>query len=77
LVVKTDTKGFFKPFQLQQLAEATNSIAPKSKIKCTFVFKKNSDAMVHLYGGITCSGCMNTVSTAFMNIEELKCKYEY
>jgi hypothetical protein len=44
LVVKTDTKSFFKPFQFQQLAEATNSIAPKSKIKCTFVFKKNSDA---------------------------------
>lgn len=72
---KEEYERLFKhAFQLQQLAEATNSVAPRAKSELYFVFKKNSDAMVHLYEfeGITCSGCMNTVSTAFMDIAEFK-----
>jgi NAD(P)H-hydrate repair Nnr-like enzyme with NAD(P)H-hydrate dehydratase domain len=76
LVVKRNTKSFKHAFEFQQLAEATiiQLRQEQAKLNCTFVLKKNSDAVVHLYEfeGITCSGCMNTVSTAFRNIEEVK-----
>ncbi|MBC5841096.1 MAG: methyltransferase domain-containing protein [Flavobacteriaceae bacterium] len=67
-------KLFQQAFHLQQIEIATNSIAPRAGSELFIEFKKNSDLLVSLYEfeGITCNGCMNTVSTAFMNIEEVK-----
>lgn len=67
-------KLFQHAFLLQQLDVAKNSIAPRASSELYFEFKKSSDLVVHLYEfeGITCSGCMNTVSTSFMDIEEVK-----
>jgi SAM-dependent methyltransferase len=65
---------FQKAFHFQQLAVASNSIAPRAGSELFIEFKKNSELLVSLYKfeGITCSGCMNTVSTAFMKIEGVK-----
>ena len=59
---------------MQHIAVATNSIAPRAGSELFIEFKKNSDVLVSLYEfeGITCTGCMNTVSTAFINIQEVK-----
>jgi SAM-dependent methyltransferase len=67
-------KLFQDAFQFQKLDTAYNSIAPRAGAELFIEFKKNSDVLVSLYEfeGITCSGCMNTVSTAFMNVDEVK-----
>jgi SAM-dependent methyltransferase len=67
-------KLFQQAFYLQHIAVATNSIAPRAESELFIEFRKNSDVLVSLYEfeGITCSGCMNTVSAAFMKIEEVK-----
>ena len=67
-------KLFQQAFHLQQIAVATNSIAPRAGSELFIEFKKNSDVLVSLYEfeGITCSGCMNTVSDAFMAIDGVK-----
>lgn len=67
-------KLFQQAFHLQHITVATNSIAPRAESELFIEFKKNSELLVSLYEfeGITCTGCMNTVSTAFMKIDGVK-----
>ena len=58
---------FKNAFDFIKLEKSDNSIAPRSNSELFFEFKKNSFAEVNLYEfeGITCSGCMDTVTKKF------------
>jgi len=58
---------FKHAFDFTSLEKSNNSIAPRSNSELFFEFKKNSNTVVNLYEfeGITCSGCMDTVTKKF------------
>lgn len=64
---KEEYQSLFKDaFDFLKLDLAGNSVAPRANSELFFEFKKNA-IEVHLYEfkGITCSGCMDTVTTKF------------
>lgn len=65
---------FRKAFNFKNFATAQNSVASRANTELFFEFEKNASAQVHLYyfEGITCSGCMETVSGKFMEITGVK-----
>jgi hypothetical protein len=64
---------FKNAFDLITLKTSINSIAPRSNSELFFEFKKNSLVKVNLYRfeGITCSGCMDSVTKKFTEINEV------
>jgi len=62
---------FFKAFEFNTFSTASNSIAARKDTEIFIEFKKNNFCRVNLYHfeGITCSGCMTTVSNKFLEIE--------
>lgn len=70
---KEEYQSLFKnAFDFLKLDLAGNSIAPRANSELFFEFKKNA-IEVHLYEfkGITCSGCMNTVTTKFEALSDV------
>ncbi len=63
-------KLFKAAFSIEKLNVCQNSTEKRAKTELFFEFKK-SNSLVNLYTfqGITCSGCMKTVSDLFMKIE--------
>ena len=61
---------FDHAFLINSIATATNSIPARAHTELFFEFKKNSQIHLNLYHfeGITCSGCSNSVSNLFLNI---------
>lgn len=57
-------------FHFTKLEVAKNSVTPRANSELFFEFKKNSAVQVLLYTfeGITCSGCMETVSSKFATL---------
>ena len=69
---KSDYELLFKDaFRFLKLDVATNSVSPRANAELFFEFKKENDVVVNLYDffGITCSGCKNTVTEKFSQIE--------
>jgi SAM-dependent methyltransferase len=67
-------KQLFKStFQMLKIATAKNSISARLNSELFIEFEKNQDIIVNLYHfeGITCSGCMNTVSSKFLEIDSV------
>lgn len=64
---------FKNAFDFIKLEKSDNSIAPRSNSELFFEFKKNSAAEVNLYEfeGITCSGCMDTVTKKFAAVKDI------
>lgn len=64
---------FKDAFDFLKLEVAENSAEPRKDSELFFEFKKNSSVQVRLYTfeGITCSGCMETVSSKFADIENV------
>ena len=64
---------FYGAFVFNSISKAENSIASRANTELFFEFKKNNHNQVHLYHfeGITCSGCMETVSGKFLEIENV------
>jgi SAM-dependent methyltransferase len=64
---------FKNAFHFIQLEKSADSIAPRSNSELFFEFKKNSAVVVNLYEfeGITCSGCMDTVTEKFTAIRDV------
>jgi hypothetical protein len=64
---------FKNAFEFIKLEKSDNSIAPRSNSELFFEFKKNGAAHVNLYRfeGITCSDCMDTVTTKFTAIKDV------
>ena len=64
---------FKDAFEFLKMVIATNSIAPRANSELFILFKKNNLVQVNLYQfeGITCSGCMNTVTTKFKALNEV------
>ncbi|CAM3067639.1 methyltransferase domain-containing protein [Flavobacterium frigoris] len=64
---------FVNAFDFIKLEKSNNSIAPRSNSELFFEFKKNSAVEVNLYEfeGITCSGCMDTVTKKFAAVKEV------
>lgn len=62
---------FFKAFTFNAISLAENSIPARANTELFFEFQKNEHNQVTLYHfeGITCSGCMNTVSNKFLEID--------
>jgi SAM-dependent methyltransferase len=62
---------FFKAFTFNTISLAGNSIPARANTELFFEFQKNEHNQVTLYHfeGITCSGCMNTVSNKFLEID--------
>ena len=62
---------FYKAFTFNTISLAVNSIPARANTELFFEFQKNNLYQVNLYHfeGITCSGCMNTVSNKFLDIE--------
>lgn len=60
-------------FKFNSIAKAQNSVAPRANTELFIEFQKNHHNLVTLYHfeGITCSGCMNTVSGKFLEIEDV------
>lgn len=61
---------FKNAFDFLKMDVSKNSIAPRANSELFIEFKKSSLVNVNLYGfeGITCSGCMNTITTQFNNL---------
>jgi SAM-dependent methyltransferase len=61
---------FQKAFEFNSISLAGNSIPSRANTELFFEFQKNNQNQVNLYHfeGITCSGCMNTVSSKFLEI---------
>ena len=61
---------FYKAFTFNSLSIAENSIPSRANTELFIEFQKNELNQVNLYHfeGITCSGCMNTVSSKFLEI---------
>lgn len=64
---------FKDAFDFTSLEKSDNSIAPRSNSELFFEFKKNSTTVVNLYEfeGITCSGCMDTVTKKFAALNDV------
>ena len=64
---------FDKAFLINSISLAENSIPSRANTELFFEFRKNTQNHVNLYHfeGITCSGCMNTVSKKFLEIENV------
>jgi SAM-dependent methyltransferase len=62
---------FQKAFEFNSISLAGNSIPSRANTELFFEFQKNNQNQVNLYHfeGITCSGCMNTVSSKFLEID--------
>jgi len=62
---------FSSSFVFHSIAVAKNSILARANTELFIEFQKNNSSQVNLYEfeGITCNGCMNTVSTKFLEIE--------
>jgi SAM-dependent methyltransferase len=62
---------FTKAFIFNSISLAGNSIPSRANTELFFEFQKNELNQVNLYHfeGITCSGCMNTVSSKFSKID--------
>ncbi|GGA73578.1 hypothetical protein GCM10008015_12760 [Flavobacterium palustre] len=62
---------FKKAFDFIKLEMAKNSAEPRKDSELYFEFRKNNSVKVQLYTfeGITCSGCMETVSAKFQAID--------
>jgi methyl halide transferase len=61
---------FTKAFTFNSISMAGNSIPSRANTELFIEFQKNELNQVNLYHfeGITCSGCMNTVSSKFLEI---------
>jgi SAM-dependent methyltransferase len=64
---------FKAAFDFLKMDVAVNSIAPRANCELFFEFKKNNNVKVNLYQfeGITCSGCMNTVTAKFEALKDV------
>ncbi|MGO4821207.1 MULTISPECIES: methyltransferase domain-containing protein [unclassified Flavobacterium] len=64
---------FKNAFDFINMDVAPNSVAPRANSELFIELKKNKESKVNLYDfeGITCSGCMNTVSEKFAAISEV------
>lgn len=64
---------FYKTFAFNSISLAGNSIPSRANTELFFEFQKNNLNQVNLYHfeGITCSGCMNTVSNKFLEIDSV------
>ena len=64
---------FKNAFNFINMDVAPNSVAPRANSELFIELKKNKESKVNLYDfeGITCSGCMNTVSEKFAAISEV------
>ena len=62
---------FRKSFTFRKFAVAENSVKSRANSEVFFEFQKNARVQVNFYTfeGITCSGCMETVSGKFLEIE--------
>lgn len=62
---------FYKAFAFNSISLAGNSIPSRANTELFFEFQKSNLNQVNLYRfeGITCSGCMNTVSNKFLEID--------
>jgi methyl halide transferase len=62
---------FYEAFIFNTISLAVNSIPSRANSELFFEFQKNEHNQVTLYHfeGITCSGCMNTVSNKFLEID--------
>jgi SAM-dependent methyltransferase len=62
---------FYKAFTFNSLSLAVNSIPSRANTELFFEFQKSDLNQVTLYHfeGITCSGCMDTVSKKFLEID--------
>lgn len=62
---------FQQAFHLSPLINCNNSATPRTNTEIFIDFQKNNDVVVTLYKfvGITCNGCMNTVTEKFKAIE--------
>ena len=62
---------FSKAFAFNSISLAGNSIPARANSELFFEFQKNKHYQVSLYHfeGITCSGCMDTVSNKFLQID--------
>jgi SAM-dependent methyltransferase len=58
---------FKSAFDFMKMEVAQNSVAPRANSELFIEFKKNNEFKVDLYAfeGITCSGCMNSVTGKF------------
>lgn len=65
---------FQKSFRFITNATAKNSIASRANTELFIAFEKNQDVIVNLYHfkGITCSSCMDTVSSKFLEIDDIE-----
>ena len=61
---------FKSAFDFLKIEVAQNSVVPRAHSELFFEFKKNNQVKVNLYAfeGITCSGCMDTVTKKFAAI---------
>lgn len=66
-------KLFKDAFIFKQLDVATNSATPRANTELFIEFEKNDNVVVALYqfNGITCNGCMNTVTQKFAAINNV------
>lgn len=66
-------KLFKDAFIFKQLDVATNSATPRANTELFIEFEKNDNVVVSLYKfvGITCNGCMNTVTQKFAAINNV------
>lgn len=64
---------FYKAFTFNSISLAGNSIPSRANSELFLEFQKNELNQVTLYHfeGITCSGCMNTISNKFLEIDEV------
>ena len=64
---------FYKAFVFNSISLAANSISARANTELFFKFQKNKQNQVNLYHfeGITCSGCMNTISNKFLEINDV------
>ena len=62
---------FFKAFTFNSISLAENSIPSRANTELFFEFQKNELNQVNLYHfeGITCGGCMDTVSKKFLELD--------
>lgn len=64
---------FQDAFHLLHIDECKNSIAKRENSELFIEFKRNNQVVVNLYSfeGITCSGCKETVTKKFLELEEV------
>lgn len=71
---KQEYEALFKnTFVFLKMEKAENSVTPRADTELFFELKKNNTVQVNLYEfkGITCSGCMTTVTQKFAAINEV------